>query len=146
MRHNRLSPRWINRFIVLVLLLLPLVYLAVCSFSVLMNEGIVLNDYERKDFFYDIFGIDNFLTLIGINALSDSQGFSPWNEFLFWLDSNIFFFGPDYADWYGGYFIYGYMSWVFYVLIADLAVYMSTFIVRIPFMITKWFERRSGND
>lgn len=144
MRHNRLSPRWVNRFIVLVLLLAPLVYLSLCAFAFLGSDIATNLDFNLLTSVP--LGDDNFLYHFGLGVLLGDYPFVPWSTFLYFLDENIFGFGPEFNDIPFGITLYGYLSWCFYVLIADLAVYMSTFIVRIPFMITKWFERRSGND
>lgn len=142
MRGLRLSPRWCNRLIVLLLCIAPLVYCFGLYFFGL--NGAHASTGFDTDMVKTFFVNDNFLTGIGSSVCANPSsvyGFNPFAQFIGFIDTNMLHFYSNSVYW--GLFMYGLAYWIMHVLLLDLGFYGITFIIRLFFNILNIFERRA---
>lgn len=138
----KLNDRNINRIVLLLLLVLPLVYLVGCSFAYLSaDNAISINDFNTS-FIVDLFGGSNFITSLGISVINGSAlGFPPFVTFFRFINDNLFGFTGGL-----GAFLLGYCFYASHVVALDLVAYILLFIPRLIKKIVSLFERGSKND
>ena len=142
---KRLSPKWINRLIVGVLLLGPLVFMAWSLFGALCGshgsfdvstDGAYLNGDGSTSWL-----ATNWLTTLGLAVATDSSnmwGFQPLALFIEYIDDNMLHLATNNAYW--GLMLYGYVYWCFHVILIDLASYAVLFVPRIIFRVLDKLE------
>lgn len=142
---KRLSPKWINRLIVGLLLLAPILFFAISVFATLagnhgsfdlLTDGIWLIGDSNTSFLSV-----NWLTTLGNSIATDSAnvfGFRPVAVFVQYIDDNLLHFATNNAYW--GLFMYGYVYWCFHVILIDLACYAVLFVPRLIFRVLNKLE------
>ena len=142
---KRLSPKWINRLIVGLLLLGPLLVFVVGMFCALAGTHGSFDVLSDSSFYLGegagSWLASNWLTDLGYVIATDAEhamGFQPVATFVEYIDGNMLHLATSNAYW--GLFIYGYVYWCFHVILIDLAVYAIMFVPRLIFRVLSKLE------
>ena len=138
---RRLSWQWVNRLLVLIALLLPLVYVFIYALNI-RGANLGRNDFVGA---FDSFALGNPLAYIPVAIIEEGmpRGFQPINDFISWLSE---FFGDvayesgDFPSVWLNTFL-GYVWWVFHVLLFDVLINGVTFFFRFIKKLMYMFEK-----
>lgn len=127
-----LRPAFINRLIVLMVLIAPIVYFFGVYLAYLAGAH---GSADIDGAFASMFPSGNFLEAIGTDVLSNSPvGFVPFADLLKFFDTNLFHFSSNQL----GLMAYGYFYYAGHVLLIDLIFFACTFFIR----FIKWIVDR----
>lgn len=127
-----MRPQFINRVIVFMALIAPIVYMFGTWLAYLCGAH---GAADIDGAFNSMFPSGNFLETIGTDVLGASPvGFVPFAEFIKYFDSNLLHFSSNQL----GLMAYGYFYYAAHVLLIDLAFFVCTFFVR----FIKWIVNR----
>lgn len=126
---KRLSPRYINRLIVGLLMFAPVVYLFGVVLAYLVGAHGVADSTDLADLLSNMFGQSNWLSDMGHDCLDASTrvGFAPFGQLFEYLDDNVLHMSNSNI----GCMAYGYMYWGAHVLMFDLVFYVLVFFIRL---------------
>lgn len=126
----RLNAKFINRLIVLMLLVAPIIYLFGVLIAGLAGAHGTLDLTDLTGLF-GLFFPDNFLSALGTEIVTDTTnifGFKPFADLIYYVDANMLHFARDASKM--GLTLYGFFYWSAHVLLLDLVFFAATFIIR----------------